>query len=265
MEIIWTKTKTIVTVCILVLAGVVVLVKHFYFPSVDEQFFQLDSRRLERAPANILIVRRTHFPTSRRSGAFLMNLGPSSRVYTAGDIRLVGRNASLLDLIAAAFECQASRVVLPSPPDTNRYDCLVTVKKQPAERLQAAIKRKLGYTARWQDHDTEVLQLKVRTPNAPGLRVSTADRGNINFRTNRLYFTRMPVGQMCGFLENILKQPVQDKTGLTESYDFSISWTWRSGTTGPDENEVKKAVSELGLALVSETETMQMLVVENAK
>jgi uncharacterized protein (TIGR03435 family) len=265
MEIIWTKTKTLVAVGLLGLAGVVVLVKHFYFPSVDEQFFRLDSQRLERAPANVLILRSTRFPETRRSGAFWMRVRSPSGEYDPAHIRLVGRNAPLLDIITTAFQCQPSRVVLPSPPDTNRYDCLVTVKKKPAERLQAAIKRKLGYTAQWQERDTEVLQIKVRVPNTLALKPGTPGRVENSFKNGRIEFHNAPVGVLTGLLEYALKQPVQDKTGLTGVYDFSIPWDWRRGETVPGETEIKKALNELGLSLVSETETMQMLVVENAK
>ena len=83
-------------------------------------------------------------------------------------------------------------------------------------------------------------------------------------KEGKLYFVRQPMGALCSVLENALKQPVQDKTGLTGNYDFSILWNWR-GAKAMDEKSVLNAVSELGLTLKKDSDLMQMLVVKRAK
>lgn len=261
MEITWTRTKTIVTVSVLALLALGVAVKKIYFPTVDEKYFQLDYQRLQHAPANIFILRPTHFAESRRTGYM-----SASASYEPGKYlpRLLGRNVTLAQIIAAAYQCPQSRVVLPWDAPTNHFDFLDTLSKQPAERLQAAVKRKFGCVAGWKDHETEVWQLKVQTPDAPGLHASSADRGNVQFKNGRIYFTHMAVGQLSGLLESALKKPVQDQTGLTGFYDFSVAWSWR-GSNAMDVQAVKNALAELGLTLDDDTGLMQMMVVERVR
>lgn len=244
---------------LLIAAGVAV--KLIYFPKVDEIFFQLDSNKLQQAPANVLILRPTHFATSRRSGAFAMPARDKSGQYDSSQMRFVGRNVGLDQIIPVAYQCSLSRVVLPRDVPAEHYDFLVTLRSKAAERFQAVIKKKLGYAAHWDNREVEVLQLKVQIPNAPGLKPGTGDGVKNNFKDGRLYFYNAPVASITGLLEYALKKPVQDKTGLTGSYDFSISWNWR-GAGSMDEASLKNSLREPGLALATESETMQVMVVE---
>jgi uncharacterized protein (TIGR03435 family) len=256
MTLIWTRTKTIATIGVALLLGVGFVVKAVYFPSVDDKFFQLDYRRLQSAPANVFIFRPTHFPDNPRSGCII-----ASANYVP---RMVGRNVALPQIMAMAYQCPLSRLVLPTSVPTNHFDFLVTVRNKPVERLQAVVQDKLGYVAHWQERYTEVLRIKV-THTAPGLRPSgSATAPGIRFKEGRYYFTQMPVGQLVGFLEGALKKPVQDKTGLTGNYDFSILWNWR-GSDFMDEKSIRSTLGELGLTLKSENDAIQMMVVERKK
>jgi uncharacterized protein (TIGR03435 family) len=157
-------------------------------------------------------------------------------------------------------------VLLPAGTPTNNFDFLVTVKNKPVQKFQAAIKKKLGYAARWQDQETDVLQIKVQIPNHSGLHPSASDQsGGSNFKGGKLHFQHAQVQQFIWMAERALQKPVQDKTGLTGYYDFAVTWDWRWWRSGSDVNEIKKSLSELGLALVSTTETMPMMTVERSE
>jgi uncharacterized protein (TIGR03435 family) len=67
-----------------------------------------------------------------------------------------------------------------------------------------------------------------------------------------------------GFMEYTLKQPVLDRTGLTNFYDFSVEMGWR-GPGGPDQKSTEKILDDLGLKLEPGNESVQMLVVEKAR
>jgi uncharacterized protein (TIGR03435 family) len=266
MEIIWTRTKTIVTVSVLLLVVAALVVKKVWFPTVDEKFFSLDYQRLQLAPAGVLILRPTHFSESRRAGAFSAPMQTKSGQYDPNQMRIVGRNVPFDELIAQAYRCQPSRVFLPYGTPTNNYDFLVTVKDKPVEKLQAVIKKKLGYVARWQDQESEVFQLKVQIPNHSGLRPSASDQsGGSNYKGGKLHFTHAHVQNVLWMVERSLGKPVEDKTGLTGFYDYALTWNWQVRRNGLDMDEIKKSLSELGLALVSTTETMPMMTVERAK
>jgi uncharacterized protein (TIGR03435 family) len=255
-----TKTKLVV-IGLLLLAGAAFGLKRAYFRPVDDDWFRLDYDHFRRAPAGVLILRPTHFNDPQRSGCLSVSTSPAPGQYVP---RLLGRNVALDEVIAMAYRCPVSRVLLPVVAPTNRYDFLVTVRDRPMERLQAAVKRRLGYVAGWQERETDVLQLKVRTPNAPGLRASSAANGGIGFKFGRLNFTNQPVSRLPELLERVLRRPVQDKTGLTGNYDFSLVWSWRQWRP-PDETALKNSLHEMGLTLEQDRDTLSMMVVQEVR
>jgi uncharacterized protein (TIGR03435 family) len=70
-------------------------------------------------------------------------------------------------------------------------------------------------------------------------------------------------------LENILKTPVVDKTGLTNFYDFSLIWdahTAQQIQNGTLDNETgRKILAEWGLGLEPDTASIEVLVVKKVK
>jgi uncharacterized protein (TIGR03435 family) len=263
MEIFWTRTKSIMTVCALLLAGVAWGVKHFYFPTVDEKFFQLDYQRLQSAPPNIFIFRPTHFAAAGRSGAMSASSPNQAGRYNPDEMRLLGRNAGVKETIALAYQCQPSRVVLPGGAPTNRYDFLVTTKK-PNERLQKAVQHRFGYTARWQERETDVLELKVRMPGVLHPSGTNNSPGS-EYKGGKLILHHAPVQWLAGMIEDLFGKPVMDQTGLTGYYDFEIAWDWRGRRADPDKDALNRSLNELGLGLTPGSETMQMMVVERAR
>jgi uncharacterized protein (TIGR03435 family) len=176
----------------------------------------------------------------------------------------MGRNVPLEQVMAIAYQCNPSRIVPPAAIPKGNFDFLATVPDSSQERFKAVIRKKLGYTAQWETRDTDVLLLKTRTPDPPGLKVSTAEKGNVSFKNGKYEFTHMRLESVMGFLEYTLKQPVLDRTGLTNFYDFSVEMNWR-GPGGPDQKPAEKILDDLGLKLEPGNESMQMLVVEKAR
>lgn len=263
----WTKTKTAVTVGVAVglLAATAIVVKLAFFPAVADRYFLINQARLRQVPANVVVVRRTHF--ARGSGKF----SPREGVVGAnvnGAVRLVGRDVTFQQLIAVAYGSNLARVALPLNPPKDHFDFLVTVPKNPTGSLQLAIRKKLGYTAQREMRDTDVLALKATDPDSPGLQVSAAGRQNISERNGRLYLTHMQMSTLANLLEQIVRTPVVDKTGLTSYYDFSLAWdpqTARKIQAGTlDEETGKRILAEWGLTLEPDTASIEMLVVKKA-
>jgi uncharacterized protein (TIGR03435 family) len=258
-----TRTRTIVLMLVFVAA--VVAVKMIFFPSVSEKYFQTSAAQLQQAPPGLVVVRPTHFADSAKRSS------PQNQFGYAGVNRtdsMVGINVAFQNLIAAAYNFNPGRVALPSGAPKGNFDFLVTVTKDAQASLQSAIRRKLGYTAHVETRDTPVFVLKVENPNLPGLKVSTATLENQMQKNGRLYFTHMTLAFVRENLEQILKTPVVDKTGLMNFYDFSLIWDAQtakqiqSGTL--DIETAKKILAEWGLGLEQDTETIDMLVVEKA-
>jgi uncharacterized protein (TIGR03435 family) len=256
-----TKSIVLVGVLTLVLVAAGVAVKMIFFPSVDEKYFQVRNNVLQHAPPGLVIVRPTHFPKPPTNGINSANV--------RGTQWMVGRNVTFSMLIATAYGSNPGRMVLPVGAPKQNFDFLVTTPENPRERLQAAIRKKLGYTAQKETRDVAVLALKVETPNSDGLKISReGEPAGAEARNGRLYFTHQPLTTITSALEEILKIPMLDKSGLTNFYDFSLVWDAKTsqqiqnGTL--DEETGRKILAEWGLGLEPDTASMEMLVVKKA-
>lgn len=244
------------------LVAAAVAVKMIFFPSVSDKFFQVRSAALQHAPPGLVIVRPTHFPKPPTNGM--------TSASVKGTTWMVGRNLTFQYLMAAAYRGNPGRVMLPVDTPKGNFDVLVTVPKDPEPRLQAAIKRKLGYTAQKETRDTDVLALKVENPNSEGLKISRdGEQDGLDARNGRLYFTHQRLTTITSALEGILKTPVVDKTDLTNFYNFSLVWdpqTQQKIEGGTLDTETgRKILAEWGLGLEPDTASIEMLVVKKAK
>jgi uncharacterized protein (TIGR03435 family) len=260
-------TKIVLTsVAAVILIATVVAVKLIFFPSIKEAYFTMNNgnnRSLQKVPANLVVVRPTHFANSTHKGISYVSSQSNGRNVR----RMMGRNVPLRDVIAVAYGQSPSRVVLPLDAPKGNYDFLVTVTDNPEGRLQSAIRRKLGYTAQMETRDTDVLALKVEDPNSPGLKASGADeRDNTSFKDGKLYFTHQRLTVVTDGLEQMIKSPVVDKTGLTNYYDFSLVWNQQmqrqiqNGTM--DQATGQKILADWGLGLEPDTAPLEVLVVK---
>jgi uncharacterized protein (TIGR03435 family) len=263
-----TKTKLTVLagVLVLVLAGAAVAVKLILFPSVNDAFFQLNVSTVRKAPANLVVVRPTHFANARGNGILTTSFQQGGKSVR----RMMGRNVTFQELMAMAYGRSVSRVVLPIGAPKDHYDFLVTVPDDLEQHLQSAVRRKLGYAAEMETLDTPVLALKVENTNAGGLKTSPDnEKENTDVRNGRLYFTHTKLAVVMDAMDGILKTPVVDKTGLTNNYDFSLVWDAQTqqqiqgGTL--DIETGRKILAEWGLGLEPDTASMEMLVVKKVK
>ena len=86
-----------------------------------------------------------------------------------------------------------------------------------------------------------------------------------------LSFTNEPVSVLADKLENRFRIPVIDQTGLTNHYDFDLTWDEYGQKIGdsfpdyPNLDGLKQALGDqLGLELVPTNMPIEMLVVEKA-
>jgi uncharacterized protein (TIGR03435 family) len=137
--------------------------------------------------------------------------------------------------------------------------------------MQAELKRKLGFVGHREMRDMDVLVLKVRRPNAPGLKPPT--NGNSDeVQNGRYYCDNAPLSSDSGwypgithFLEYYFDMPVIDQTGLTQNFHIDLKWN-ELGRGDPNHNALKQALlDQLGLELVPSNMPVEMLVVERVK
>jgi uncharacterized protein (TIGR03435 family) len=255
------KIPTITGIALAIGITLTMMVRAELSPVVNDAYFTPDSDQLRQVPAGIVIVRPTGFEKA---------VGKIKHVHEGDALaRTVGRNASLREMMAEAYDCSPGRVVLPTDAATNGFDFLVTVP-QTRKHLREAIQQETGYAGRHETRATDVMVLTVADATLPGLTASGPDEdSDINYRDGKLYFQHEPLSIVLNGLENGLHLPVQDETGLTNNYDFSVVWNdkiaehMRAGTF--DVEGVKRVLAGWGLRLEPGTATLDMVIVEKSR
>lgn len=259
------KKRVIYGVLAMVVIAVAIAVKLIFFPSVKDDYFGWNQRNLRAAPFGIVMVRQTHFPKAMQKGIGSTNVKKSGKWVE----RMMGRNVSLNQLIGAAYGKNPDRVLLPDDAPKTNFDFLITAPGDVRDYLKKAIQKNLGYTAKTETRGEPALAAKVQDATLPGLVVSGADeKQGVKFDKGRLNFTHMRLQEFMAGFTRFGKTPVIDKTGLTNYYNFSISWTrdaqqrLMNPSTGVD--TIKDILGGWGLILVPDTDQVEMLVVQRA-
>jgi uncharacterized protein (TIGR03435 family) len=225
---------------------------------VNDSYFDPDTDSLRQVPADLVVVRPTHFPQAE----------DKIRHYHVDDslARTVGRNVSFREMMAEANDCNFSRVILPSDAPSGGFDFLVTTSGHVRQHLRKAIKEELGYTAHQETRDTDVFILKVNNSSLPGLTVSTAEESeDVSYKDGKLYMTHQQISSLLDGLSMGLNKPVLDQTSLTNYYNFSVGWndeidkSMHAGTWHVD--GVQKALAGWGLGLETTNMPLDMYIV----
>lgn len=186
-----------------------------------------------------------------------------------GGGRLNARAYTVHDILPVAFDERAARILTNAPLPEGKYDFTIMQPRGGDERLsallQAALKSAFGVTGRRETNEVEVLLLKVKTPNAPGLVVSPTPGGSFHFGPGDIGGMDVSMRGLAGALETFFKAPVIDETGLTNHYDLSLKWEQASADK-PNPEGLKVALGEqLGLVLEPGRRPIGMVRVDVAK
>ncbi len=257
-----TTAKTIILIAgPFVAVGLAIGVKMVFFPSAKDGYFS-SQRSLARAPAGIADIRPTHFEHSVNAGVTWARAESKA----GRSWRVMGRDVTLRDMIAAAYGETVGRVQLPFDAPTNSFDFIMTTST-PRRSLQKALRRTLGYTVQTETNDTDVLALKVVDPSLPGLTVSgPGEKEDSKFRNGKMYVTHTRLIELASDFEWIIKSPVTDETGLTNYYDLSLNWNkaifMQLQTESTARPALDKILKDWGLALEPDTAPIEVLVVK---
>ena len=256
----WSKAKTAIVVGmgVLLAAGTTTVTvkeiqEHRRYPWQIEGF---DSRVLDRQPPQVRIL-----PSKLRYAA----RGTSDD--RAGNNKLMGTGVSAETVVQVAYGFSSSvRTIVPAGFPQGKYDYIASLPNGNEKALQQEVRRMFGLVARHETRDTDLLLLKVRNPDAPGLKPSRGwnpqDGTSTNFRRGQWSCRHAPLSMLADYLENSLGIPVVDKTGLTDRFDIDLKLN-ESNSQHPDPQNLKSAVlDQLGLELVPGREPIEMLVVE---
>jgi uncharacterized protein (TIGR03435 family) len=181
--------------------------------------------------------------------------------------RMAGTGVTVPTLVSAAYGfATTARTILATKLPEGRYDYIASLTNRNAEALQQEVKRKFGVTARIETRETNVMLLKVKTPNAPGLQPSTSpleDEYEI-WNPGHYESKRKFLGHLVCVLELYSNIPIVDQTGFTNTFDTNLSWQ-SSDLKNRNWNSINQVLVPLGLELVPGRESIALLVVEKAQ
>jgi uncharacterized protein (TIGR03435 family) len=255
----WTKAKTAVVTGIVVLLAVgtvsTVAVKtvinkkmeaaEAYRGQVWQQKY--DVSIVDRLPPQVAIfpVLRSRATQGQQFGVLRNGKG-------------VGLGVGVPEIMQLAYDISLARMIFSSPIPIGRYDFIDNLRTGQQKALQEAARKKFGLIGKRELIETNVLVLTMRYRNAAGLR-SVSGQDAFDMENGSVSGRDRSFATLIYCLEDYLKIPVVDQTGLTGNFDFDLKW---DGT--PD--GLKRAVQQqLGLELVSGREAIEYVVVSKDK
>src|ERR1043166_3121177 len=199
---------------------------------------------------------------------------PVYHMLTSDGIKRGGVNVSVREILWAAYRCGPGRMAFTAGEPQEKYDFISTLSRGTEEALQREVKKTLGLSGRWENVETNILALKVRNPDAPGLKPAAwkpSEFGNLSggqihcFGEPLSWKPGAPPWGLTKQLERIFQIPIVDETGLEGSYNLDLRWKVKRD---PDANQeaIKQAlIEQLGLELVPVRKSVEMLIVEKVQ
>lgn len=192
---------------------------------------------------------------------------PTSGWGQQGNDKAIGIRMGADFVVQSAYNWPSrSRIVLADAVPAGQYDFIANLPTGALKALQAEIRSKWGVVAAPETIQTNVLILTMDHTNAPGLRPDSAVPTPPSAPNAAIHFQHAPISVLVSYLENVLRLPVLDQTGLTGTYDLQIPKTPRGMPDQASRTESLRAtlLEQLGLNLVATNTAVEMLVVKKA-
>ena len=259
----WTKAKTaiVVGVGVLLAAGTTTVTVKEIVRYRDENLWRVPNFKpnvLDKVAPQVKIL-PTKFHDDQRNGEW------------ARGGRRIGIAFPIKFIVCFAYDWLPGRMIFISGDPQKEYDYIANLPQGSMEALQRELKDELGLVGRTETRDLDVLVLKVKIPNAPGLKppsgtVSIWDgQGRFHCDNQRLSTPHPSSWSLAAYLEACFGMPVVDQTGLTQNFDIDLTWNEQKRQDFNHEALKQALLDQLGLELVPDKQPIEMLVVEKAK
>jgi uncharacterized protein (TIGR03435 family) len=259
----WTKTKSAIAAGVVLLLAVgttSVTVARINNERKTEKLWRINktvpSAQIDRLPPMVKVL-----PTKFVDSPWV-NWNSGSN----GD-KFVGANSRVGEIAAYAYGFPRGRVLFPAGEPRERYDYAATLAQGSREALQRELRR-LGLVGRRQTDSMDVLLLRVKYANAPGLKPPIAGKNDAYMKNGAYHSSDVAISTgyprfegLAPNLERYFKMPIVDETGITQH--FAIDLRWREEPEQRNPEGLKQALLErLGFELVPASMPIEMLVME---
>lgn len=260
----WTQMKTAIVISagVLLAAGTTTVVVHHIKALESDasdkswRFPNIGSDTVVRLPPEVKIL-----PTK-----FLFS-GNLSQGTDPDSDKFVGINQPVANIVSAAYNWPQARMIFANPAPTDRYDFITTLAQGSREALKQELENKLGLVGRTELKDEDVMLLKMRNANAPGIhppRQGGYSNASNNGNKMEIKWANKPLSEINSFLESGSPIPIIDQTDATNHCSIDIKWEddWQD----PEHKALQQVLlDQLGLELVPTNMPVEMLVVEKVR
>jgi uncharacterized protein (TIGR03435 family) len=275
----WTKMKTAVVagaVVLLAAGTTTVAVK-----VIDEHKTYPWEKVSGITPANLGDILATKPPQVIIKPAKFTKRGGGGQKVDSNDWMSVGISTTVDDIVRDAYISDSLRTVFLTKVPDGRYDYIANLLHGSSKALQEELKRKFGLVGKQEMRETDVLVLKLSHPEVQGFKPANSLKRSMNITDPEIKSTDSPRARdgtsthtwfnetlegsrLRATLENQFQLPIVDETGLTNQYDFSITWPVFRDNDDEAHNRItnKALLDQLGLELVPARRTIEMLVVD---
>lgn len=175
----------------------------------------------------------------------------------------MGLSVTMMQMLGSAYQRSQGRILATTTLPRNTYDFIANLTNSSTHALQEEIKKKFGLVGKDELIETNVYLLVLRNPNAPELKRATPDEdGKCRSSANSFWGVNQPISALVAFLEDRLKTPIVDQTGLTDRYDIEFIAGYDPETL--EQNLRHTVLNEVGLELVPARQPVEFLVVDKA-
>jgi uncharacterized protein (TIGR03435 family) len=207
-------------------------------------------KRISSLPP-VLVLRPTHF---RANPGFM----------SEGD-KIIARSRSLIELMRWAYDPTFTSQAVPPPdfPNRQQFDLMLTLQNEPRKTLQDEIKKRFGFAAHIEMIETNILSLRVKSSEAPGLQSTKGGQPIYPTKSpeNKISIRNQNLSGIAACFSALLKTRVVNETGIQGSYDIALQWQPMPGES--EENALKRTVlDQLGFEFVPGRKSFQYLIVE---
>ena len=171
---------------------------------------------------------------------------PGNGGFNVTATELLSRNTSLADIITFAFEIHVTQLSgLPGWAKTERYDIAAGLPQggeasdaQLRTMLKNLLQSRFGLSFQTEKREMSVYAISIGKNGPAGIKMvkNTTNGTRIGSQgLGRVTFSGITTAGFAGQLQlRVLDRPVIDRTGLTDSYDFTLNWR-------PDEFQFPRA------------------------
>jgi uncharacterized protein (TIGR03435 family) len=204
------------------------------------------------------------------------NAGTSFNVFEGGRLRITNEPVKLL--IRTAFRIQNAQIAGgPAWLDTDRYDIEAKTGRpekpgpgQMSPLLQSLLTDRFDLKFHREIRELSVYALVVEKnrKSGPKLKPKAEDEGAAmnthgGKEKSQLVGTGVSMGALASYVGNQLGRIVVDKTGLSESYDFTLEWAPDETPDSPVPSLVPALREQLGLRLEPQKSPVEVLVIDS--